>query len=330
MVKSLLTGEYTWIIFPEGRMVKSKKIIEDGEFLISSDVGKHKPHTGAATLALRTEFYRERIRRLLKTAPEEAHRLIDLFKIDDIKPVLENETQIIPVNVTYYPINPKDNPLCNLAEKYVEDVTERMMEELMTEGSMLLSGVDVDVHFKEPINIKKYLDNSIIHADLSRPDKIDFDDPIESRRIMKTSSKEIMIRYMSDIYSMTTINHDHIWATLLKFIPFPRISDYDFKCRFYLAADIVATLGYHLHESLLENQIDLLTDDRYNKYKNFMTMAEETRVIQRDGGYLIRDYTKFTENYDFHKVRVESPITVMANEVEPLRKFQSETLRPGT
>ena len=66
IIKSLLTGEAAWIIFPEGRMVKSKKIIEKGDFMISFAGGKHPPHTGAATLALRTEFYRQRRQRFLK------------------------------------------------------------------------------------------------------------------------------------------------------------------------------------------------------------------------------------------------------------------------
>jgi 1-acyl-sn-glycerol-3-phosphate acyltransferase len=70
IVKSLLTSEADWIIFPEGRMVKSKKIIEKGRYMISFAGGKHPPHTGAAVLALRTEFYRQRILQLSHSNPE--------------------------------------------------------------------------------------------------------------------------------------------------------------------------------------------------------------------------------------------------------------------
>jgi 1-acyl-sn-glycerol-3-phosphate acyltransferase len=57
IIKGLLTGLENWIIFPEGRMVKTKKIIGDGSFLVTHEQGRHKPHTGAASLALRAEFF---------------------------------------------------------------------------------------------------------------------------------------------------------------------------------------------------------------------------------------------------------------------------------
>ena len=60
IVKTLLTDEAAWVIFPEGRMVKNKKIIEKGRYMVSFAGGKHAPHTGAAHLALRSEFYRQR------------------------------------------------------------------------------------------------------------------------------------------------------------------------------------------------------------------------------------------------------------------------------
>src|SRR5450631_3522738 len=63
IVKNLLTGEANWIIFPEGSMVKDKAIVESTRYAVSWAVGRRPPHTGAATLSLRTEFYRRRLRR---------------------------------------------------------------------------------------------------------------------------------------------------------------------------------------------------------------------------------------------------------------------------
>lgn len=116
IVKSLLTGEAAWIIFPEGRMVKSKKIFhkdgkKSGQFMIDSPEGEQPPHTGPATLALRTEFYRQRIRRMLQTYPEEASRLMDMYQISQPGPMLSVETFIVPVNLTYYPIRARENAL---------------------------------------------------------------------------------------------------------------------------------------------------------------------------------------------------------------------------
>ncbi|HEY6008655.1 MAG TPA: 1-acyl-sn-glycerol-3-phosphate acyltransferase, partial [Geobacteraceae bacterium] len=147
MVKSLLTGEANWIIYPEGEMVKDKQIVERTRFMISSAGGRRPAHTGAAQLALRTEFYRQRLSRMNETNPGEAERLMEVFRIDDLAPVLARTTWIVPVNITYYPLRARENALSRLAGRLVKELSPRALEELMTEGTMLLSGVDIDIRF---------------------------------------------------------------------------------------------------------------------------------------------------------------------------------------
>ena len=215
IVKTLLTGEANWVIFPEGRMVKNKKIIEKGRFMISAAGGKHPPHSGAATLALRTEFYRQRLRKLSAEHSDEVKHLLDLFQIENLESVLSPKTHIVPVNLTYYPIRARENILSSLALRLVDDLPERLIEELMTEGSMLLSGVDIDIRFGEPIEIFECLQCSPIDMDISATRRINFDDPIPSRTRMRIEALRLTERYMTAIYSMTTVNHDHLFASML-------------------------------------------------------------------------------------------------------------------
>jgi esterase/lipase/1-acyl-sn-glycerol-3-phosphate acyltransferase len=328
IIKSLLTGEAKWIIFPEGRMVKNKKIVEKGQFMISYAGGKRPPHTGAATLALRTEFYRQRLRIMLDEVPEEAQRLIERFQIDSIDDVLDGNTCIVPVNVTYYPLRGHENVLSKLATRWIDNVPERMLEEIMTEGSMLLSGVDMDIRFGKPIEIKSFMERSGIQKDITSKRRIGFDDPIPSRQIMRNVAVKVMQQYMSAIYSMTTVNHDHIFASLLKLIPFKKIDRYDLRRRaFFVVTDNLDETGVYLHDDLHLDQTHLLIDDRFNKLKNFVKVAEEKRVVKIKNNSLIKDTSKFMPSFDFHRVRIDNPVAVIANEVEPLIKLQRRIRR---
>ncbi|MFC1812955.1 alpha/beta fold hydrolase [Thermodesulfobacteriota bacterium] len=334
IVKSLLTGEAAWIIFPEGRMVKSKKIFDKGRFMVSYEGGMHRPHTGAATLALRTGFYRERLRRMNETDPDEAKRLLDLFQIDEIEPVLEKSTHIVPVNISYYPIRARENILSNLAVQLVDDISERMVEEIMTEGTMLLSGVDVDIRFGAPIAIKRFLESQDIEGDISTKRKINFDDPIPSRQRLRKMARNIMQQYMSTIYNLTTVNHDHFFASMLKRIPFKRIDEYDLKRRVFLAATCnLEKTGVHCHKRLNEDQTHLLVDDHFNQFRDFISVALEKGVVQKKNQTLFKGPSGFSSSFNFHRVRIDNPVAVMANEVEPLTALQRHirwyALQPG-
>jgi len=48
-VKTLLNGAHPWVIFPEGQMIKDKKVVDiHGEFNVYNDGHRRPPHTGAA------------------------------------------------------------------------------------------------------------------------------------------------------------------------------------------------------------------------------------------------------------------------------------------
>jgi esterase/lipase/1-acyl-sn-glycerol-3-phosphate acyltransferase len=322
IVKTLLTGEAMWIIFPEGRMVKNKKIIEKGRFMISYAGGKHPPHTGAATLAMRTEFYRQRLFALSKTNPDEAARLLERFQIDTIADISTNGTHLVPVNITYYPVRARENAISNLAQNLVENISDRLIEELMTEGNMILSGVDMDIRFGDPIDINPYLQNSIIQRDIHTTEVFQFDDILPSKKKMHKAALKAMRAYMSAIYHLTTLNHDHLFASILKMYPFSQISVMDLKRRTFLAAtSAIKDLKGYYHESLYGNQTHLLVDDCYGKYQDFISLAIEQKYVKQNRKKLIK-ISPIGDVINFHLARIQNLISVIANEVEPVLKFQ--------
>ena len=322
IVKALLTGEANWVIFPEGRMVKDKGLFRRRLLLPSSG---ERPHSGAATLSLRTEFYRQRLIRLAGNSPEEVARLKGLFQIGDLAPVLSGQSSIVPVNITYYPLRARENVLSTLADLFMKNVTPRLREEMLTEGSMLLSGVDIDIRFGESLEPALGLVSPAIRADIASNASIGFDDRLQSLPDMRREAERLMDRYMAQIYRMTTVNHDHLFASLLRVLPFKSIAEGDFRRRvFLLASECLKTSGVNCHQSLKAGQIALLTDDRYHKYRDFSLLALEKGVMTRQNGVLVKDRAKFSAPFDMQRARIDNPIGVIANEVVPLTVLQRE------
>ncbi|HBA88306.1 MAG TPA: glycerol acyltransferase [Geobacter sp.] len=322
IVKSLLTGEANWIIFPEGRMVKDKGYFQRRVLLPSSGV---RPHSGAATLALRTEFYRQRLTRLESTAPDEVARLKEMFQITDLAPVLTGKCWIVPVNITYYPLRARDNSLSRLTRLFIKDASQRLREEMLTEGSMILSGVDIDVRFGRPLDPAQGLTAKAIQADIVAPWSIGFDDRLRSLDEMKHEAARLMERYMTSIYDLTTVNHDHLFASLLRAYPYKTINEDDFRRRVFLVAtQCLKKSGCNRHESLKTGQVALLTDDRYHKYRDFSLLALEKGVMTARDGELVKDRSKFSAPFDVQRARIDNPVGVIANEVVPLTVLQRE------
>lgn len=319
IVKTLLTGEANWIIFPEGRMVKNKEAFSNPRFFRVRGDGRRSAHTGAATLALRAEFYRKRLRHLLTESPAEAERLRTLFQIDDLAPVLAGKTWIVPINLTYYPLRARENVLSTLATRFAGGLSERLREELLTEGTMFFEGVDIDIRIGQAIPVSPSLSSSRIRQDIFSLRQINFDDPLPSIQVMRREATALMRHFMSDIYRMTTVNHDHLFASLLKALPFSKISEEDFRRRVFLLTDLVPdkTLVF-CHQSLETAQVALLTDDRYHKFRDFLELARETGIVRHRNGFLLRYSANFSRGSEFHRIRIDNPLGVAANEVQPL------------
>jgi esterase/lipase/1-acyl-sn-glycerol-3-phosphate acyltransferase len=327
IVKSLLTGEANWIIFPEGCMVKDKQFVEHARYAVSCAGGRRPPHTGAATLALRTEFYRRRLRQLAGSQPDEVRRLQELFGINDLAPVLAGTTSIVPVNITYYPLRAQENAISRLAELFLgQQLSQRYHEELLTEGAMVLEGVDIDIRFGRPIETSPCLSCDPIEQDIFSTRQIDFDDRLPSRQAMRREAYRLMGRYMAAIYALTTVNHDHLFASLLRSLPFNRFTTEEFRRRAFLLASSTALSGLHRHQSLEIGQAALLTDDRHHKLREFLALALETGVIRRDGTAFVKNPAKFSSVLDMNRARIDNPIGVIANEVLPMKELQRAAL----
>lgn len=325
IVRSLLTGEANWIIFPEGSMVKTKQIMERGKFVVTSSEGPRKPHTGAASLALRSELFRRYLLHKGAENEEDARAMLDFLNIERLDQVRNKSTCIVPVNVTYYPIRARENVLSTLASRMVKDIPERMLEEIMTEGTMLLSGVDIDVRFGRAIEIAPYLDQGRVKKELAKQEISGFLMSPGLKDAMSDQAETVMQRYMTEIYAMTTVNHEHLFASFLSMYPRKRIQEAELKKRAFLAASRISDMEgpeLYLHKSLQENQAHLLTDDRYHKFSNFLRLALEKEILRREDGSLIVDRSRLSTMGSFHRGRIDNPIEIMVNEVRPLKRIR--------
>lgn len=325
LANALLTGNMSVVIFPEGQMIKDKKLIEKGKFLVYNTGMRRPPHTGAAKIALRVEMFRQVIRSLIKNENSNELNLIKEkygIKDEDITAIIEGSTSIVPVNITYYPIRARNNIIKKAVERFTGPTEGRIEEELEIEGTMLAQGVDIDINFGTPIQVagyltgKKFLQNILKNREGLEPGEY-----INAIDIQKESIS-IMQKYMESIYAMTTVNHDHIFAYILKKYPHTVISDYDFKNRASLAIERIKELKLsNFHSTLMKKTENIGADTFHEKYDSFMEEAVANDIVIMEGNKIIKNQSKFSPTYNFHNIRKDNFVEVLNNEIEPLKEL---------
>ena len=341
LAEEILRGRKV-IIFPEGGMVKDRRVLDEtGAFSIYSSTARErrKHHTGASVLALTLEAFKAGILEIHKSGDTATlQRWAETLKLDGPDALLaaaRRPSLVVPSNITFYPIRVSDNILHKGVEFFAKGLSERLSEELLIEGNILLKNTDMDIRLgdpEDPGKIFRWWDRKMLAKLVRRAESLDqlFDLDggarwLDEKFIARKLGREFLLMrdaYMRAMYSGVTVNLSHLTSLILcSLVDGGRMEvDYEtFHRTLYLAIKYAqGEPSIHLHRSLtVPAGYDGVFDGRSPGLDQFLKTATETGLVQRDAeGY--KFLPKMLEEHSFHEVRLENFILVYANEVAPV------------
>ena len=334
------------VMFPEGGMVKDRQVIDDeGRFGIYSPSAKkiRKHHRGAAVLALTLDIFKQRILDLeQKNDTARIQRWVEALGFEGPDPLLvkaREPTLIVPTTITFFPIRIGDNILSRAVNLFTRDLPSRVAEEMLIEGNLIFRDTDMDIRLNTPIQVGKkwrwwekmllnkyFLGVSSLHELFSMHKQATTFSERMLNRCICYETMHIRDRYMHALYKGITVNLSHLASSLITFMldnGKKEIQRSDFHMILYLSLKrLQQTPGVHLHRSLQwPDRYRHLLDGKNNELERFLKTCNEAGLIeQTKTTYRMLD--KLSEHYSPHKIRIENPISVYANEVEPISQVQ--------
>ncbi len=319
ILKDLILGEYDWMIYPEGSMVKSKEIKNERGFVNYTPHRVGPVHTGSAVLALKSQIYRNDF--IDAFDKNDAALLQDLEKSFDLTYQAyfkEISTQIIPVNITYYPLRPGKNKIQKLALRLIKKIPSQVMEELEIEGNLLL-GAEININFGKPIDLQEYIKltrNLIYQIPIIK-------DRTKANMILSYFKSKLTNDFMAKIYSDIQINLDHIFSAALKYFCQlePEIEIVRLKRVIYLSGTLIReSKKYRLNHSIFEeNLLKIFLDEPHAEFDGVFELAKKQGLISEIGEEKIKiEKSLFDKPCDFHEIRLENSLRVVANEFDLL------------
>lgn len=294
----LITSCKDWMVFPEGRMVKAKDIEKIGKhFCVKIDGTCQRVYTGASyfallSQALRQDYFNHKIKNFKKFQRK--------YFINDCSEINENDTMIVPINISYSKIRNGRNFLVDMVEKLMDSIGDNFKEELEIESNIVLNS-KIIIQVLEPISTKELL-------------KSYFKEPNHAKTI-SSIRYETTHNFMNTIYQSLTINFDHIFILILFLYPKKRINIKIFKRLIYLVINKLRNRAYFLDDDIDKDLIYLISYEKYEQYEEVLKIALKDEIIYNSNDEYIINKQKLLNNHTHNTIRLKNVLKVILNEV---------------
>ncbi len=318
IVRELVTCRSDWVIYPEGGLIKNKKTYHRGRYELDHPDRHGPPHTGAAMLALKAEIAK---RRYLNACEDDDLRRTEFYEesygLSGPHNVCAQGIVMVPVTLTFYPMRPSRNIINRLARFFIRDLDPRIEEELTVEGSILLKGAEICIHFGEPIEVTDYLGKVVAMA---RKVAGMFNEERGADLFLRAQARKLTDVCMQGIYNNIEVSFDHLFSCSLRVFEGDRIQIDDLRAALYLAArELSGVDGVRLHPTVRNGITALVTGDAFGPWESVTGLATREGVIRRDLDHYVIDRDSLDQEHGFHTIRLQKMIQVLANEIEPVR-----------
>ncbi len=318
IVRELMTCRSDWVIYPEGGLIKNKKTINRGRYELDHPDRRGPPHTGAAMLALKAEIGKRRY--LQACRDDDLHRsefYEAAYGLRGPQSICAQGIVMVPVTLTFYPMRPSRNIANRIARLLIRDLDPRIDEELTVEGSILLKGSEICIHFGEPIEVADYLGKVVAVA---RKVAGMFSEERGTDLFLRKQARRLTDACMHGVYSNIEVSCDHLFSYGLRVFDGDRIQIDDLRAAMYLTArELAGDDRVRLHPTLRNGITALVTGDPFPPWETVMELAEREKVVRLDRDHLVIDRQRLNEKHGFHTIRLHKMMQVLANEVEPVR-----------
>lgn len=312
ILSDLIKGQNNWLIYPEGCMLKNKKVtVINREFIIDEGKGPHTIPTGSAVIALKSELEKQACHLADQERDEETvNAFRKKYGLKECDVVSYVGTQIVPVTISYFPMRTGKNVFTQMAGSILDIKNDLFSEELEVEGNLLVNA-HMHMHLDAPISIEKFIHSARTALNITGNTQSDHD------AIIDYSRHKLTTYVMDKIYKNTLINFDHIFALAIENYPTDTLRLSHLRAVIFLCVKELLSLKVHrTHGMLHRDFFKLLIDEPFEMFDTVLALACKQKILTplEDGGYHI-DKAALANEHTFTTVRVKNTLRVVLNEV---------------